>query len=257
MRLEAAVEIEKAHIILVDDDPLFRESLEQNLRDHGFLVTAFGDGDSVARFIASGRGADADLILLDWKMPGMNGIEVLHHLRARGCSLPVIFLTVLSDQIYEEAALAGGAVDFVEKSRSFSILNRRIELIVDGMKTAGAPEPGAADSFVLGDLDLDLHSNRARWREHELNLTLTEFRIVHLLASRMGADVRYREIYDVVHGPGFQAGVGENGYRSNVRTFIKRIRQKFRAWDDNFEGIENYPGFGYRWRQPGGNGAAP
>lgn len=255
MRAEAAVEEERAHVILVDDDPLFRESLEQNLRDHGYLVTALSDGDSVTRFIASG--GDADLMLLDWKMPGMNGIEVLHHLRARGCALPVIFLTVLSDQIYEEAALAGGAVDFVEKARSFSILNRRIELIVDGLKASAGRDTGGTDSFISGALELDLDSSRARWRDHELNLTLTEFRIVHLLASRMGADVRYREIYDVVHGPGFQAGVGENGYRSNVRTFIKRIRQKFRAWDDDFESIENYPGFGYRWRRPGGDASTP
>lgn len=253
---EAVTEDDRAHVVLVDDDPLFRESLEQNLKDHGYSVTPLSDGDGVARYIAAG--GSADLILLDWKMPGMNGIEVLHHLRARGCDLPVIFLTVLSDQIYEEAALAGGAVDFVEKSRSFAILNRRIELIVDGLKATTSPrDPAAGDSFVSGALELDLHSNRARWQGHELNLTLTEFRIVHLLASRMGADVRYREIYDVVHGPGFQAGVGENGYRSNVRTFIKRIRQKFRAWDGDFESIENYPGFGYRWRRHGGDGATP
>ena len=63
-------------------------------------------------------------------MPEMNGIEVLKQLRARSIDVPVVFLTVLSDQIYEEAALLGGAVDFVEKSRSFTILRRRIELIV-------------------------------------------------------------------------------------------------------------------------------
>ena len=250
-----AVNDDRARVVLVDDDPLFRESLEQNLRDGGYLVTTFSDGEGATRFIAGG--ADADLMLLDWKMPGMNGIEVLHYMRARGCELPVIFLTVLSDQIYEEAALAGGAVDFVEKSRSFAILNRRIELIVAGQKgPSGLHDPANSDDFVVGHLTLDLESSRAHWRDHELNLTLTEFRIVHLLASRLGADVRYREIYDVVHGPGFQAGVGENGYRSNVRTFIKRIRQKFRAWDDGFEAIENYPGFGYRWRRGQDGGSA-
>jgi two-component system response regulator ChvI len=62
--------------------------------------------------------------------------------------------------------------------------------------------------------------------------------------------VRYRDIYDLVRGEGFTAGVGPEGYRANVRTFIKRIRQKFREIDERFDSIENYPGFGYRWRKP-------
>ena len=82
-------------------------------------------------------------------------------------------------------------------------------------------------------------------------LTLTEFEIVRLIAERPGRDVRYREIYDVVRGSGFVAGAGEDGYRANVRAFIKRIRQKFREVDDGFDRIENYAGFGYRWRVEG------
>ncbi len=57
----------------------------------------------------------------------------------------------------------------------------------------------------------------------------------------------YRELYDLVHGKGFFAGFGDDGYRTNVRTFIKRIRQKFRKTDNSFASIENYGGFGYRW----------
>ena len=242
-------------IWIIDDDNLFLGSICHNLQDKGYDVETFLNGPAMLDRLADG--VDVDILLLDWKMPDMNGIDVLREVRQQGAEVPVIFLTVLSEQIYEEAALAGGAVDFVEKARSFSILNRRIELIVDGLKASAGRDTGGTDSFISGALELDLDSSRARWRDHELNLTLTEFRIVHLLASRMGADVRYREIYDVVHGPGFQAGVGENGYRSNVRTFIKRIRQKFRAWDDDFESIENYPGFGYRWRRPGGDASTP
>ncbi|HLW28926.1 MAG TPA: helix-turn-helix domain-containing protein, partial [Kiloniellales bacterium] len=69
-------------------------------------------------------------------------------------------------------------------------------------------------------------------------------------AERAGQDVTYRELYDLVHGRGFVAGSGPDGYRANVRTFMKRIRQKFRELDEDFDEIENYPGFGYRWRQP-------
>ena len=242
-----------SRIVLVDDDELFRESLEQNLRDSGYSVRAFDRGEPALTFFESGGGAD--VVLLDWKMPEMNGIEVLRRLRQINQDVPVIFLTVLSDQIYEEAALSSGAVDFVEKSRSFTILLRRMGLILAGVKVgAGAgpatPQAGeGAAELVVGGLQLNLESNRAFWRGGQVELTLTEFEIVRFLASRIGQDIRYREIYDLVHGRGFVAGEGPEGYRANVRTFIKRIRQKFRSIDPQFEHIENYPGFGYRWRE--------
>ena len=238
-------------VLVADDDPLFRESLSANLLDAGYEVTGFADGDAVLEFLEAGRGGD--LILLDWKMPKVNGIEVLRRLRAAGNATPVIFLTVLSDQFYEEAALHGGAVDFVEKSRSFSILVKRIELTLGGPKQqrAGAPAlPVAMDrDVVLGGLHLAVATGRARWGRSEVPLSFTEFRLVHSLASRPGHDIGYRELYDMLHGAGFVAGPGADGYRSNVRTFIKRIRQKFREIDPHFDAIENYPGFGYRWRQ--------
>ena len=237
------------HVLIVDDDALLRESLEQNLIDSGFVVNGFSNGqDALDHFSGAASG---DLILLDWKMPEMNGIEVLKHLRARKIDVPVVFLTVLSDQIYEEAALLGGAVDFVEKSRSFAILRRRIELILDRQipdrDGAGNGSNGSNGELEIGALQLDPASSRALWHGARVDLTLTEFKIVHHLAARAGTDIRYREIYDLVHGEGFVAGAGDDGYRSNVRTFIKRIRQKFRDVDGSFEAIATYTGFGYRW----------
>jgi two-component system response regulator ChvI len=90
-------------------------------------------------------------------------------------------------------------------------------------------------------------TNRALWAGRVVDLTLTEFRIVTLLAERAGREVGYREIYDLVHGKDFVAGQGAEGYRANVRTFIKRIRKKFRDVDPGFDHFENYASFGYRW----------
>lgn len=242
------------HLVVIDDDDLFRESLEQNLLDAGYAVTTFADGPGA--LAALGGGTAADLVLLDWKMPGMNGIEVLRRLRETSQDVPVIFLTVLSEQIYEEAALLGGAVDFIEKSRSFAILRKRIELIVSGSKPRGssgdATAEAAGDTVRIGPLTLHRDSLRALWRDTEVPLTVSEFRIVELMAGRSGHNVRYRDIYDLVRGEGFTAGQGPDGFRQNVRTFIKRIRQKFRDIDPAFEAIENYPGFGYRWREDEG-----
>ncbi|MBP5858570.1 response regulator transcription factor [Marivibrio halodurans] len=239
----------KRRLAIVDDDPLFRESITQNLRDFGYRVTEFEEGLSFINWLSDAP--DIDLLLLDWKMPRMNGIEVLAHVRKIAPELPVIFLTVLGDQIYEEAALLGGAVDFVEKSRSFSIILRRIQLI-PATQPNGSADTGKSpsDTIEIGGLVLDTGSRRAYWNERRVDLTLSEFEMVHFLARDPGTDISYRDIYDVVRGEGFSAGFGEDGYRANVRSAIKRIRQKFRDIDVDFDQIENYPGFGYRWRPP-------
>lgn len=245
-------------IMLVDDDPLFRESLGRNLEDSGYAVRAFADGPTALAPRADGE-APPDLILLDWKMPRMTGIEVLRQMRANGDLTPVIFLTTLNDQIYEETALTNGAVDYVDKGRGFNILLRRIHLILEGTKPVAVPGPGGGavngaaedELLALGPLALDLGSARARWRDQPVDLTITEFRIVRKLAENAGRDLSYRALYDAVRGEGFIAGSGEEGYRANVRTHIKRIRQKFRELDPGFDAILNYAGFGYGWRAEG------
>ncbi|MGE5504427.1 MAG: response regulator transcription factor [Actinomycetota bacterium] len=231
-------------VAVVDDDPLFAEILAGNLADRGYGTSLHAGG---AEFLAAmAAGLAPALVLLDWKMPGLTGIDVLRRLREGGGGPPVIFLTVLSDQIFEEAALLGGATDFVEKSRSFAILERRIDLILAGRRAAEAAAAPAAGRTV-GALALDPGIRRARWRDRPVELTLAEFAMVELLAARHGRDVSYRELYDAARGKGFHAGQGDGGYRANVRAAIKRIREKFKAVDDDFQQIGNYPGFGYRW----------
>jgi two-component system, OmpR family, response regulator ChvI len=236
------------HLLLVDDDDLFRESLGLNLVDEGYEVTPFDNGRDVLAYLEQGGGADA--MLLDWRMPQLTGIEVLRRIRGRGIAIPVIFLTALSDDIYDEAALAGGAVDFIDKSRRLTILVKRLQLITEGARPPGDAEAPRPDAMVLGRLELRFDTNRALWAGNTVELTLTEFKILALLAEKAGQDVGYREIYDLVHGKDFVAGHGAEGYRANVRTFIKRIRKKFRDSDSDFDFIRNYAGFGYRWTGP-------
>ncbi|HXO90603.1 MAG TPA: response regulator transcription factor [Stellaceae bacterium] len=233
------------HLLLVDDDDLFRESLGLNLIDEGYEITSFCNGWEALSYLESG--GTADVALLDWRMPNLTGLEVLRRMRRTGIAIPVIFLTVLSDDFYEEAALAGGAVDFIDKSRRLPILLKRLQLIAEGVRPALDSEPLRAISMRFGRLELRFDVNRALWAGQTVDLTLTEFKIVTRLAEKTEQDVGYREIYDLVHGKDFIAGHGAEGYRANVRTFIKRIRKKFRDVDPDFDHIENYPGFGYRW----------
>jgi two-component system, OmpR family, response regulator ChvI len=238
---------EAARIVIVDDDDAFRESLGLNLVDEGYTISSFSCGMAALDYFAAGGRADA--ILLDWRMPDMNGLELLRCLRRSGNTTPAIFLTILHDEIYEEAALDGGAVDFIDKSRRLPILIKRLQLIAEGARPS--PEPDrrqVGDALRIGPLELRFDTNRASWDGMPVDLTLTEFKIVALLARRTGEDVPYREIYDIVHGRDFVAGYGDEGYRPNVRTFIKRIRKKFHEVDPGFSHIQNYAGFGYRYQ---------
>ena len=234
-------------IVFVEDDLLFRDALIRNLEDSGFEVRDFDSGEAALDYFESG--GRADVALLDWKLPGIAGIELLQKMGAKEKGIPVVFLTSLGDQVYEETALLNGAADFIEKSRSYSILLSRITGVLNRKDDLVKPElkTDEGQKVVCGELTLSTDSNRAFWRDTKVDLTLAEFKIVHLLATNKDKDVPHREIYDNVRGPGFVAGDGTEGYRANVRTFIKRIRQRFREVDERFNRIQTYSGFGYRW----------
>jgi len=196
------------HVFLVDDDNLFREALVANLTNEGFDVDSYGSGQELLDRIGSGGVEGISAIILDMKMPGMNGLEVMKAIRSSGVNLPVIFLTNHTSERYEKAALENGAVDFVDKTRNVSILIARVRIAAEGMKTYGDGVEKPAESADVGDLQLNVKSARACWKDKVVPLTLTQFWIVHLLATNAGDYVPYRAIYDVVHGVGFNAGDG-------------------------------------------------
>jgi two-component system, OmpR family, response regulator ChvI len=232
------------HLIFVDDDDDYREAATGELMDLGFSVESFASGEAMLK--SFDNGVDADVIVLDWGLPALSGIDLVPRLRRQGIFIPVVFLTGRGSQAYESMAFDHGALDFVDKSRGLPILAKRLRLIVDAAKRR--PTEIALDETVhCGRLVLKPRTSRAFWGGTDLNLTLTEFNIVRLLASNPGNHVTYRAVYDCMHHVGFIGGSGQYGYRTNVRSSIKRIRNKFRTVDPDFDEIENYPSFGYRW----------
>ena len=232
----------KGRVLLVDDDALFCEVLGQNLSDEGYEVAKAQDGEAALSELSKPERFHA--VLLDWRMPGLDGLGVLKLMREAGHTMPVLFLTALTDSVYEEAALALGAVDFIGKSRSLPVIIQRLSLIADGRKRATAT---GTELIRRGKLELRPLVGRAFLNDQRVELTLTEFTILQTLAETPKRDLSYREIYDLVHGEGFMAGWGEEGYRVNVRTMIKRIRHALRAIDDKFDSIKVHSGHGYYW----------
>ena len=239
-----------ARIALVDDDPVFLRVFANNLQAAGYQTVCFEDPKQA---LASPlRDAPPDAWVLDWNMPGLDGLALFKLLRARSVSVPVLFLTSYGQPIFEEAALDAGAVDFVDKSRGPAIILHRLSLALTRRDAPGAsPATAASADLWIGELLLSESSKRAIWRGSHVPLSRNEFDVVALLAMRAGRDVGYRQIYDVVRGNGFVAGHGEGGYRANVRAMVKRIRRKFVQLDADFAALQNYPGFGYRWHQDG------
>jgi len=233
----------KTRLILVDDDDMVRGVLAGNLAEVGYMVRQFGDPVEAQASLEK-AGNSADLLILDWRMPGMTGLDLLKRLRASGIDTAALFFTSYNDTLFEEAALTWGAVDFIDKTRSFAILQKRIELIL-GRAVQSHDE---ALPLRCGSLSLDAASHGVQWRGQKISLTFGEFRVVSMLAQA-GRDVTYREIYDALRGENFIAGDGTEGYRTNVRALIKRLREKFTAADPSFAAITNYPGFGYRWME--------
>jgi two-component system response regulator ChvI len=167
-------------------------------------------------------------------------------LRQRGVTLPVVFLTSHPELVNEELAFERGALDFVDKTRGVEILARRLRLVAKSGKPAATPE--AEKRIVRGKLVLSPSASRAYWNDVDVGLTVSEYDIVHFLASNVGRYQAYRAIYDLQYYEGFVAGQGNQGYRTNVRSHIKRIRRKFCEVDPTFAEIQNSATRGYRWR---------
>lgn len=185
------------------------------------------------------RGETSDVVLLDWNM-GTAASDLLRELNRAQTRVPVAMV------IHSEGD--SGAADDSSEAGGHDQLLARVRLVAEMLRAPDGEASRRAAPSTPTALRLDTKTCQAFWKGGPVNLTITEFNIVSLFAKRVGENLSYREIYDIVHGPGFCAGDGVNGYQTNVRSLIKRIRQKFHEVDESFADIENHRGYGYRWR---------
>lgn len=235
---------DRPRVLIVDRDPQTAEKVARMLR--AFEVYHVGNGAAALTELSEGKAYG--VLVIAWNLPNMTAMQLLAELDKKGVNIPAIILIDDYCVLYEETALTLGAADVVAKSRGARILSQRIILLADGVRHP-LPQKDPDESLDYGSLTLKVKSCRAFWRGRQVPLTLTEYNIVSLMVRNVPRCQTYREIYDVVHGKGFFAGDGSDGYRLNVRTLIKRIRKKFCVLDAEFDQIETCPGTGYRWRE--------
>jgi two-component system, OmpR family, response regulator ChvI len=209
------------------------------LLDLGFSVRMI---DTASVRVLSGDDLDVDIVVLVRSVSDVSGIEAMAQFAARGANIPILFIND-SGSLTKQANGGAGVVEGPSGAES----------TVNALKLAAAfarlnQPAGDEEGPACGKLFLQ--NSRGFWNGTDLDLTIGEYKIIKLLKSRPGQYFSYRAIYDRLRHEGFLSGNGPNGYRVNVRSAVKRIRNKFRALDSTFNEIECYRAFGYRWREP-------
>ena len=223
-------------IILVDDDSNILASVSLALRAEGWSVETYNDSEQ--GLVALQRNSP-DIAVLDIKMPKMDGMELLKRLRASN-DVPVIFLTSKDDEIDEAIGLRMGADDYITKPFSQKLLIERIRAVL--RRTLFKNSDSSDKMIQRNDLSLDPDRHLCKWKGQEIRLTVTEFLILYTLALRPGLVKNRDQLIDTAYG--------ETIYVDDrtIDSHIKRMRRKFRAYDNDFDHIETLYGVGYRYR---------
>ena len=229
-----------AKIALVDDDRSILTSVKMTLEGEGFEIDTYSDGQSALEAFYRKQ---PDIVVLDIKMPRMDGMDLLQKMRPK-ISSPVIFLTSKDDEIDEVLGLRMGADDYIKKPFSQRLLVARIRALL-------RRQAQFSDSLVVGEkgrhllergaLTMDPMRHAVTWKDSEISLTVTEFVLLQALAQRPGFVKSRDQLMDVAYDD--QIYVDDR----TIDSHIKRLRKKMRAVDSQFSCIETLYGIGYRY----------
>jgi len=225
-------------IALVDDDRNILTSLSMALENEGFKVQTYIDAENALIGISRNP---PDLAVIDIKMPGMDGEELLKRLRKK-TTIPILFLTSKDEEVDELLGLKLGADDFIKKSGGFSI-----KILIERIRVQLRKKTNIVDDsknlIKHGKLVLDPAQLECEWDGKYLpeKLTTTEFLIVKELAKRPGIIKERAQLMDIAYKD------NNDIEDRTIDSHVKRIRKKFKKVDQNFSAIETRYGSGYRW----------
>ena len=225
-------------IALVDDDRNILTSISMALEHEGFKVQTYIDAETALAGISRNP---PDLAVVDIKMPGMDGEELLKRLRKK-TTIPILFLTSKDEEVDELLGLKLGADDFIKKSGGFSI-KVLIERIKVQLRKKTHNIDDSKNIIKHGKLVLDSSQLECEWNGKTLpeKLTTTEFLIVKELAKRPGIIKERAQLMDIAYKD------NNDIEDRTIDSHVKRIRKKFKKVDQNFAAIETRYGSGYRW----------
>ncbi|MFE6446747.1 response regulator [Nocardiopsis dassonvillei] len=224
-------------VLVVDDDPLIRRTLEVNLRARGYTAYLADTGEHALRLVARHH---PDLLLLDLGLSGMDGLEVLRGLRG-WTDVPVVVLSGRDTEPMKVQALDLGADDYVIKPFGMDELFARVRA---AMRRSAVPEYEAA--VDTADFTVDLAAKQVLRGGEPVRLTPRQWHIVEVLARNPDRLVTHKHLLNEVWGPAYGR---ETNY---LRVFMTKIRQRLEPDPPRPRYFLTEPGLGYRFRPGGG-----
>jgi len=226
-------------IAIVEDEAALRENYQQHLARQGYQIETYADRSTAA---AAFKSVLPDLAILDIGLgdEAEGGFELCRELRHQSATLPIIFLTARDDDIDAISGLRLGADDYLTKDISLQNLSARIAALFRRMDAMQNNE-AETDIMQRGPLSIDINQMRASYNDEPLDLTLTEFWILHSLARYPGHVKNRDQLMS-------EANIVVDD--STITSHIKRMRKKFESIDNGFNAIETVYGMGYRWNNP-------
>lgn len=181
-------------VLVVEDEAALSLLLAYNLEAEGYLVDRIERGDEVELQLAE---VPPDLVILDWMLPGVSGLEICRRMRAREATrqLPVIMLTARGEESEKLRGLAVGADDYVVKPFSVPELMARVKALL----RRALPER-IAGQLIAGDVELDRERHRVRRAGRDIHLGPTEYRLLEFLLERKGRVFSRGQLLDHVWG---------------------------------------------------------
>jgi two-component system KDP operon response regulator KdpE len=221
-----------ARILVVDDEPQIRRSLQVNLEGNGYAVVTAETAEQALQAIAS---RVPDVIVLDLLMPGMDGIELTRRIREQS-TVPIIVLSAIGDERKKVETLEVGADDYVTKPFSTEELVARIRSVL--RRVAGAH--GSTPVFTVGDLLVNFDRREVWLRGEAVKLTPTEYDLLKYLIEHAGKVLTHRMLLTAVWGPAY------SDQTQYLRVFVGQLRKKLEKDPARPRFILTDPGVGYR-----------
>jgi len=215
-------------LLVIEDEPGIARFLKQGLEEEAYAVDVAGSGPEG---LAQAQAQPYDLLLVDWMLPGLTGLEVCRQLRASRNHTPLIFLTAKDTVADTIVGLQAGANDYIKKPFHFEELLERIRV---QLRSAGQPP----ERFTVGPIVLDVGTHQVYKNDVEISLTQKEFALLEYLLRHKGKVCRRRQLIENVWDIHFEYNTGV------IDVYMNALRKKLGlSKDDDY--LQTIRGIGY------------
>lgn len=225
-----------AKVLLVEDEADIRELMLLHLKRENLGITAVDNGEEALTLLQGNR---YDLLVLDWMLPGLSGLEIckrIRHQSPEGAMIPILMVTARADTTDIVLGLEMGADDYITKPFDLPVFMARVRAMIRRGQSANLE---SAKRYQAGELTLDIEAHRVQCGTNELELTPSEFKLLLALMSNQGRVLSRERLIDLVQGQG--VAVVDRA----IDTHVFGLRKKLGLCADVIETIR---GVGYRVR---------